>query len=101
MLENKDAEKVIQRKKENVILKEKSFVIRKAKLDEDYDENVPWYAMRDCLLLVLQARMMLKDMITLKLKKERIRAGELSVSEIQDLLRSQKEDEETDWVTGI
>ncbi len=44
--------------------------------------------------------MVLKDMILFRLKQQRIRAGELNVSEIQDLLRSQKEDEETDWITG-
>jgi hypothetical protein len=65
-----------------------------------HDPKVPWFAMRDCLLLTLQSRMILKEMILFKLKEERIRLGELSVSEIQNLLKGQKEDQENDLIAG-
>eukprot|EP01117_Protostelium_nocturnum_P020952 TRINITY_DN97_c0_g1_i1.p1 TRINITY_DN97_c0_g1~~TRINITY_DN97_c0_g1_i1.p1 ORF type:complete len:852 (-),score=397.92 TRINITY_DN97_c0_g1_i1:65-2620(-) len=60
-----------------------------------------WMNTRECLLLVLEARMLLKDMIQLKLKEERVKNGNLSASEIQNLLRNQKEEQETDWITEI
>jgi len=73
------------------------------KIEEDsyISDLVPWFKMRECLLLTLQARITLKHMILIKLKEERTRLGDLSVSEIQNLLRSQKEDQETDWITEI
>lgn len=73
------------------------------KIEEDsyISDLVPWFKMRECLLLTLQARITLKHMILIKLKEERTRLGDLSVSEIQNLLRSQKEDQETDWITGF
>jgi len=63
-------------------------------------EEVPWYAMRDCLLLLLQSRIELKQMIKEKLKEERTRLGTLGISEIQNLLLSQ-ENEETDCISRI
>eukprot|EP01117_Protostelium_nocturnum_P002977 TRINITY_DN13906_c0_g1_i1.p1 TRINITY_DN13906_c0_g1~~TRINITY_DN13906_c0_g1_i1.p1 ORF type:complete len:845 (-),score=237.82 TRINITY_DN13906_c0_g1_i1:97-2631(-) len=65
------------------------------------DETSPWFKERECLLLVLEARMLLKEMINLKLRQERVKNGDLSASEIQNLLRSQKEEQETDWITEI
>ena len=67
----------------------------------DMDDEVPWFKERDCLLLLLEARMLLKEMIHLKLKQERMRVGELTVDEIQNLLKSQKEEQETDWIAGL
>jgi hypothetical protein len=60
----------------------------------------PWFRERDCLLLLLEARMVLKEMITMKLKEERTRLGHLTVGELQDILKTQKEDQETDWIAG-
>jgi len=68
---------------------------------EDDPEAHPWFKERECLLLLLEARMLLKEMVHLKLKQERIKNGDLSASEIQNLLRSQKEEQETDWITEI
>jgi len=68
---------------------------------EEETEDHPWLKERECLLLVLEARMLLKEMVNLKLKQERVRNGDLSASEIQNLLRSQKEEQETDWITEI
>jgi len=69
-------------------------------VDEETEDH-PWLKERECLLLVLEARMLLKEMVNLKLKQERVRNGDLSASEIQNLLRSQKEEQETDWITEI
>ena len=69
--------------------------------DEEDAENNAWVQERECLLLVLHARMLLKEMIELRLKEDRIASGQLSVEEIQNLLRSQKEDQETDWVASM
>jgi len=63
--------------------------------------NPTWVEERECLILVLKARMMLRDMIETRLKQERIESGNLSVSEIQNLLKNQKEDLETDWIAEI
>lgn len=96
---------------ENVPLKEskKKKQMRKLKStkkleveeEEEGEDFNPWFKMRECLLLNLQARLLLKSMIHMKLKEERIREGALSVNEIQNLLRSQKEEQETDWITEI
>jgi len=40
-------------------------------------------------------------MVNLKRKKERMKKGELTVMEIQDLLKNYKEEKETDWVSEI
>jgi hypothetical protein len=61
----------------------------------------PWFRERDCLLLLLEARMVLKEMINMKLKEERTRLGHLTVGEMQDILKTQKEDQETDWIAGM
>lgn len=60
-----------------------------------------WIEERECLILVLKARMMLRDMIEGVLLHERIERGQLSVAEIQNLLKSQQEDVETDWIAEI
>jgi Ras GTPase-activating-like protein IQGAP2/3 len=102
--DNKKEEEELAKKKQTITLQEAAtFTKLKAKRDEeeiDEDAN-PWFKERECLLLVLQARMLLKEMINLKLKQERIKNGDLSASEIQNLLRAQKEEQETDWITEI
>jgi Ras GTPase-activating-like protein IQGAP2/3 len=60
-----------------------------------------WVEERECLILVLKARMMLRDMIENRLRQERYEEGRLSVFEIQNLLKNQKEDVETDWIAEI
>jgi len=52
-------------------------------------------------MLVLQARMTLKHMIKAKLKEERTRLGALSVGEIQNLLKAQKDEDDGDFVSQI
>lgn len=69
--------------------------------NQEEEENIIWFSERDILILLLQARVMLKEMILFKMKQERIASGNLTVNEIQNLLRSQKEEQETDWVTEI
>lgn len=103
-----DIEESLRKKKETVKLKESKTkrALNKLKsvkqfFDDDEDENNAWIQERECLMLVLHARLLLKEMIELRLKEDRIASGQLSVEEIQNLLRSQKEDQETDWVAKI
>jgi len=103
-----DIEESLRKKKETVKLKEskKKRALNKLKsvkqfFDDEDDENNAWVQERECLLLVLHARILLKEMIELRLKEDRIASGQLSVEEIQNLLKSQKEDQETDWVAKI
>lgn len=65
------------------------------------DVDMTWLEERECIVLVLKARMMLRDMIEGRLHLERMEKGNLSVSEIQNLLKNQKEDVETDWIAGL
>lgn len=64
-------------------------------------ESKTWAAERECLLLLLHSRHLLRNLVNIKRKNERIRRGDLSVNEVQALLHSQKEDSETDWVQEI
>jgi hypothetical protein len=63
-------------------------------------ETIPWFKVRECLLLVLQSRVILKHLIKARLKDERTRLGALSVNEIQNLLKAQKDEQEGDWISG-
>jgi Ras GTPase-activating-like protein IQGAP2/3 len=69
--------------------------------EEDPENAVAWFAERECLVLLLEARIKLKEMILAKLKAERAAHGNLSIGEIRDLLNSQKEDAENDWIAEI
>jgi hypothetical protein len=98
-------EKKIENKKDTVKLKESKSKRKLQKLKSHNelasDDEIPWFKERDCLLLLLETRILLKEMIQLKLKQERMALGELTVDEIQNLLKSQKEEQETDWITGF
>ena len=89
---------------------------KKGKGDDDDDESVtdeaddaradprgvaPWVAERSCLLLLLKARMLLREMIEVRVKEDRIAAGELSIGEIQKLLEGQEEENELDFISEI
>jgi len=60
-----------------------------------------WIEEKECLILLLKARMMLRDIVEGRLKQERILMGNLSVAEIQNILKNQKEDGDTDWIAEI
>lgn len=85
------------------IVSQSSRSVRDMMLKKREQQVDPWPKMRECLLLLLQSRMKLREMVERRVKQERFKAGELSVFEIQSLLRSYKEGEEdnTDWVTEI
>lgn len=75
--------------------------LKSVKVFTEESEAIPWFKERECILLLLEARNILKEMISKKLKQERIKSGNLSISEIQNLIRAQKEDQETDWIAEI
>jgi Ras GTPase-activating-like protein IQGAP2/3 len=61
----------------------------------------PWFTERECLLLLLKARKLLREMIEVRVKEDRIAAGELSIGEIQKLLEGQEEENELDFISEI
>jgi len=63
--------------------------------------DATWAEEKECLILLLKARMMMRDIVEGRLKQERMQVGNLSVAEIQNLLKNQKEDLETDWIAEI
>lgn len=102
ILEQKSPSRLLQARKSiaQIGASPSSVDLRVKKLADDiYD--VPWFAERHCLLLVLNARHLLRQMINHKLKEERMKAGNLTVVEIQTLLKSQQEEEDTDFVNEI
>ncbi|EGG17353.1 RasGTPase-activating protein [Cavenderia fasciculata] len=79
----------------DIIVPERKF------LKEDEDYSVPFPVMRECLVLLLQSRRILRDMMYYRFKMDRFLSGNLSVFEIQNLLHSQREDKESDWIAEI
>lgn len=70
-------------------------------LDASATAPVPFNVEKDCAFLLLEARMILKAIMEHRLRQERIASGNLTVDEIQNLLRSQKEDSDKDWITRM
>jgi Ras GTPase-activating-like protein IQGAP2/3 len=91
----------------------KQNLARDAKLGEAYqaigakttaskDLDIPWFEQRECLFLLLKARMMLREMVEIRYKEERIEKGNLSINEIRNLLKGQSQDtDDTDWIAEI
>jgi len=63
--------------------------------------TIPFNVEKECFFLLLESRMILRAMMEAKLKQERMTTGNLTVDEIQNLLRAQKEDSDVDWITEI
>jgi hypothetical protein len=70
-------------------------------LDVNATAPVPFNVEKDCAFLLLEARMILRAIMEHRLRQERILSGNLTVDEIQNLLRSQKEDSDKDWITRM
>lgn len=70
-------------------------------LDTNTTAPVPFNVEKDCAFLLLEARQILRAIIEHRMRQERILSGNLTVDEIQNLLRSQKEDNDKDWITQI
>jgi hypothetical protein len=70
-------------------------------LDANATAPVPFNVEKDCAFLLLEARMILRAIMEHRLRQERILSGNLTVDEIQNLLRSQKEDSDKDWITRM
>ena len=68
------------------------------------DVQVPddvWIKERKCLLMLLEARMLLRELVEYKVKVQRIASGNLTVAEIQHLLMVNNEDgEDSDFIAG-
>jgi Ras GTPase-activating-like protein IQGAP2/3 len=89
--------------------------IKAANEEESEEDRLLFYKERQCILLVLEARKLLASMIAIrekqdqeawdeKIRKEnmdKIISGRLSVQEIQELLQSQAEDDDSDLVLRI
>jgi hypothetical protein len=89
--------------------------IKAANEEETEEDRLLFYKERECLLLVLEARKLLASMIAVREKQdkdawdEKIRkeqldkmaSGRLSVQEIQELLQSGPEDDDSDLVNRI
>jgi len=63
--------------------------------------DATWIEEKECIILLLKARMMLRDIVEGRLKQERMQVGALTVAEIQNLLKNQKEDTDSDWIAEI
>lgn len=70
-------------------------------IDTNNTAPVPFNVEKDCAFLLLEARQILRAIIEHRMRQERILSGNLTVDEIQNLLRSQKEDNDKDWITQI
>ena len=68
---------------------------------KDESDAPTWAAERECLMLLLHSRILLKNLIQIKRKNERIKRGDLNIQEVQAFVQSQKEDSETDWIAEI
>jgi hypothetical protein len=70
----------------------------------DIEFDVPddvWMSERKCLLMLLEARMLLREMVEYKLKLQRMASGNLTVAEIQNLLALNAEDnDDADFISG-
>eukprot|EP01112_Ceratiomyxa_fruticulosa_P011633 TRINITY_DN3172_c0_g3_i1.p1 TRINITY_DN3172_c0_g3~~TRINITY_DN3172_c0_g3_i1.p1 ORF type:complete len:840 (+),score=226.31 TRINITY_DN3172_c0_g3_i1:340-2859(+) len=63
--------------------------------------TLPQLIGQDCIFLLLESRVLLKELILARLKQDRWAHGNLTIDEIGNLLRSQKEEAEGDWVSEI
>lgn len=60
-----------------------------------------WRAERKCLLMLLEARMLLREMVEYKLKAQRMASGNLTVAEIMHLLKLNSDsDDDQDFLNG-
>lgn len=70
----------------------------------DIEFDVPdevWLQERRCLLMLLEARMLLRELVEYKVKLMRTASGNLTISEIQNLLALYGEnDEDGDFISG-
>ena len=74
---------------------------KKAHLAKGLVTDPAWAEQRECALLLLRARMLLRKMVTVKLYDERLNRGQLSASEIHNLIKGQSEGDDRDFVTEI
>lgn len=85
---------------QNISLEKQRFLARR-----DVEFDVPdevWLQERRCLLMLLEARMLLREMVEYKVKMMRTASGNLSIAEIQNLLALYSEnDEDADFISEI
>jgi len=74
---------------------------KKPQLAKGLVTDPAWAEQRECALLLLRARMLLRKMVAVKLYDERLNRGALSASEIHNLIKSQPEGEDRDFVAEI
>eukprot|EP01105_Mastigella_eilhardi_P025368 TRINITY_DN6896_c0_g1_i1.p1 TRINITY_DN6896_c0_g1~~TRINITY_DN6896_c0_g1_i1.p1 ORF type:complete len:869 (-),score=305.12 TRINITY_DN6896_c0_g1_i1:110-2545(-) len=69
--------------------------------EEEEDNEQSWAEERQCFVMLLQARMILRRLVHEKMFFERKNQGDLTAIEVFRLLTAQKEAPETDFVTEI
>lgn len=79
---------------------EKQKFLARREVEFDVPDEV-WLQERRCLLMLLEARMLLRELVEYKVKMMRTASGNLTISEIQNLLALYSEnDEDADFISG-
>lgn len=79
---------------------EKQKFLARREVEFDVPDEV-WLQERRCLLMLLEARMLLREMVEYKVKMMRTASGNLTIAEIQNLLALYAEnDEDADFISG-
>lgn len=79
---------------------EKQKFLARREVEFDVPDEV-WLQERRCLLMLLEARMLLREMVEYKVKMMRTASGNLTIAEIQNLLALYSEnDEDADFISG-
>ena len=79
---------------------EKQKFLARREVEFDVPDEV-WLQERRCLLMLLEARMLLREMVEYKVKMMRTASGNLTIAEIQNLLALYSEnDDDADFISG-
>jgi len=94
-----DAEVEEQQEVSMAALEKQKFLARR-EVEFDVPDEV-WLQERRCLLMLLEARMLLRELVEYKVKMMRTASGNLTISEIQNLLALYSDnDEDADFISG-
>lgn len=95
-----DAEEEEQQEVVTLAALSKQKFLARREVEFDVPDEV-WLQERRCLLMLLEARMLLRELVEYKVKMMRTASGNLTISEIQNLLALYSEsDEDGDFISG-